>query len=164
MVFYQFDEMLEQSRKYPLVFAVSVHPFVIGQPFRLRAFRDAVRDAVRYIVRHRDRLWIATPARSRAIAEPAERHNAGIAVAHGSRGPIPVRNLPNTAKVWEAVQGDRRHGARASLPHDPFYGKPVKDMIKCSLRSSRETSAGQSMPLFSEPACALKYFCYRSIT
>ncbi len=47
--------MLEQSRKYPLVFAVSVHPFIIGQPFRLRAFRDAVR----HIVRHRD--WLITP-------------------------------------------------------------------------------------------------------
>jgi hypothetical protein len=45
--------MLEQSRKYPLVFAVSMHPFIIGQPFRLRA----VRDAVRHIVR----LWITTP-------------------------------------------------------------------------------------------------------
>ena len=53
MVIYQFDEMLELSRKYPLVFAVSVHPFIIGQPFRLRAFRDAIR--------HRDRLWITTP-------------------------------------------------------------------------------------------------------
>jgi hypothetical protein len=57
MVIDQFDEMLEQSRKYPLVFAVSVHPFIIGQPFRLHAFRDAVR----HIVRHRDGLWITTP-------------------------------------------------------------------------------------------------------
>jgi allantoinase len=57
MVIDQFDEMLDQSRKYPLVFAVSVHPFIIGQPFRLRAFRDAVR----HIVHHRDRLWITTP-------------------------------------------------------------------------------------------------------
>src|SRR5207248_7353675 len=57
MIIDQFDEMLDQSRKYPLVFAVSVHPFIIAQPFRLRAFRDAVR----HIVRHRDRLWITTP-------------------------------------------------------------------------------------------------------
>ena len=57
MVIDQFDEMLQQSRKYPLVFAISVHPFIIGQPFRLRAFRDAVR----HIVRHRDKLWITTP-------------------------------------------------------------------------------------------------------
>ena len=57
MVVDQFDEMLEQSRNYALVFSVSVHPFIIGQPFRLRPFRDAVR----HIVRHRDKLWITTP-------------------------------------------------------------------------------------------------------
>ena len=57
MIIDQFDEMLEQSRKYPLVLAVALHPFIIGQPFRLRAFRDAVR----HIMRHRDALWITTP-------------------------------------------------------------------------------------------------------
>ncbi len=55
----------QQSRKYPLVFAVSVRPFIIGQPFRLRAFRDAVR----HIMRHRDQLWITT---SREIARYRE--------------------------------------------------------------------------------------------
>ena len=43
MVIDRFDDMPEQSRKYPLVFAVAVHRFIIGQPLRLRAFRDAVR-------------------------------------------------------------------------------------------------------------------------
>ena len=57
MIIDQFDEMLEQSRKYPLVLAVALHPFIIGQPFRLRAFRNAVR----HIMRHRDALWITTP-------------------------------------------------------------------------------------------------------
>jgi peptidoglycan/xylan/chitin deacetylase (PgdA/CDA1 family) len=57
MIVDQFDEMLEQSRKYPLVCAISVHPFIIGQPHRLRAFRDAVR----HIMAHRDALWITTP-------------------------------------------------------------------------------------------------------
>jgi len=57
MIVDQFDEMLEQSRKYPLVLAVAVHPFIIGQPHRLRAFRDAVR----HIMQHRDVLWITTP-------------------------------------------------------------------------------------------------------
>src|SRR5271166_1819618 len=57
MIVDQFDEMLEQSRKYPLVFTVSVHPFIIGQPFRLRPFRDALR----HILDHRDELWITTP-------------------------------------------------------------------------------------------------------
>jgi len=49
--------MLAQSRKYPLVFTVAVHPFIIGQPFRLRPFRDAVR----HIMDRRDALWITTP-------------------------------------------------------------------------------------------------------
>jgi len=74
MVTDQFDEMLDQSRKYPLVFAVSVHPFIIGQPFRLRAFRDAVR----HIVRYRERVWITTPG---AIARYYESLPTGTAPA-----------------------------------------------------------------------------------
>jgi allantoinase len=57
MMIDQFDEMLEQSRKYPLVYSVALHPFIIGQPFRLRALRRAVR----HIIEHRDALWITTP-------------------------------------------------------------------------------------------------------
>jgi allantoinase len=57
MIVDQFDEMLAQSRKYPLVFSVALHPFIIGQPFRLRAFRDALR----HILAHREELWITTP-------------------------------------------------------------------------------------------------------
>ena len=42
MMIDQFDEMLEQSRKYPLVYSVALHPFIIGQPYRraLLAFPD----------------------------------------------------------------------------------------------------------------------------
>ena len=57
MVTDQFDEMLAQSAKYPLVFSVALHPFVIGQPFRLRAFRDALR----HIMARKDELWLTTP-------------------------------------------------------------------------------------------------------
>jgi peptidoglycan/xylan/chitin deacetylase (PgdA/CDA1 family) len=57
MMIDQFDEMLEQSRKYPLVYSVALHPFIIGQPYRLRAFRRAVR----HIMQHRDALWVTTP-------------------------------------------------------------------------------------------------------
>jgi hypothetical protein len=39
----QFDEMLEQSARHPLVMNVSVHPYVFGQPFRLRRLRSALR-------------------------------------------------------------------------------------------------------------------------
>jgi allantoinase len=57
MIIDQFDEMRAQSRKYPLVFSVALHPFIIGQPHRLRAFRGALR----HIMAHRDDLWLTTP-------------------------------------------------------------------------------------------------------
>jgi peptidoglycan/xylan/chitin deacetylase (PgdA/CDA1 family) len=57
MIVDQFDEMLEQSKKYPLVFSVALHPFIVGQPFRLRALRDAIR----HIMARRDALWLTTP-------------------------------------------------------------------------------------------------------
>jgi peptidoglycan/xylan/chitin deacetylase (PgdA/CDA1 family) len=57
MVIDQFDELLEQSRKWPLVFSVSLHPFIAGQPFRLRPLRRAMR----HILEHRDAIWVTTP-------------------------------------------------------------------------------------------------------
>ena len=53
----QFDEMLEQSRRRPLVMSVVLHPFVVGQPFRLRPLREALR----HVLAHRDRLWVTRP-------------------------------------------------------------------------------------------------------
>jgi len=38
----QFDEMLRQSERHALVMNVSVHPYVFGQPFRLRRLRQAL--------------------------------------------------------------------------------------------------------------------------
>jgi len=57
MIIDQFDEMLVQSRKWSLVFSLVIHPFVIGQPFRLRALRRALA----HIVKSRDHVWITTP-------------------------------------------------------------------------------------------------------
>jgi len=57
MIIDHFDEMLVQSEKHPLVFTIVLHPFVIGQPFRLRALRRALS----HILDHRDALWLTTP-------------------------------------------------------------------------------------------------------
>ncbi len=57
MMIDQFDEMLLQSKKYPLVYTIVLHPFVIGQPFRLRALRRALT----HINSARDDVWITTP-------------------------------------------------------------------------------------------------------
>ena len=57
MILDHFEEMLLQSRRYPLVFTIVLHPFVIGQPFRLRALRRALGR----ILENRDKLWLTTP-------------------------------------------------------------------------------------------------------
>lgn len=53
MMIDQFDEMLLQSAKWPLVYTIVLHPFIIGQPFRLRALRRALH----HIATRRDDLW-----------------------------------------------------------------------------------------------------------
>jgi hypothetical protein len=57
MLIDQFDEMLEQSAKYPLVCPISLHPFVVGRPYRLRALRRVFE----HIDKHRDQIWLTRP-------------------------------------------------------------------------------------------------------
>jgi allantoinase len=57
MIVDQFDEMLYQSRKRPLVCTIVLHNFIIGQPFRLRALRRALE----HVLRHRNDVWLTTP-------------------------------------------------------------------------------------------------------
>jgi allantoinase len=55
----QFEEMLELSERHSLVCGISLHTFVVGQPFRLRQLRQAlnfIRSHPKY-----DQLWITTP-------------------------------------------------------------------------------------------------------
>jgi peptidoglycan/xylan/chitin deacetylase (PgdA/CDA1 family) len=57
MIVDQFDEMLEQSRRQPLVCPISLHPFVMGRPYRIRRLRRALE----HIARHRGRVWLTRP-------------------------------------------------------------------------------------------------------
>jgi len=57
MIIDHFDEMMAQSRNYPLVFTIVLHPFVIGQPFHLHALRGALSG----LLETRSVLWLATP-------------------------------------------------------------------------------------------------------
>ena len=59
MIVDQFDEMIEQCDEHPLVMNVSIHPYVFGQPFRLRALRRALEHCVDSV--HRDQVWLARP-------------------------------------------------------------------------------------------------------
>ena len=69
----QFDEMLAQSARQPLIFNLSLHPFLIGHAFRLRQFRRLIE----HIAAHRERIWLTRPG---AIAEPARSLPDGIIV------------------------------------------------------------------------------------
>ena len=55
MIVDQFDEMLEQSEKQPLVFSLSLHGFILGQPFRLRPLRQAIKHCVQH--KNADQIW-----------------------------------------------------------------------------------------------------------
>jgi hypothetical protein len=59
MIVEQFDEMIEQSERHPLVMNVSIHPYVFGQPFRLRMIRRAFRHCVAHA--QAARVWWTRP-------------------------------------------------------------------------------------------------------
>jgi peptidoglycan/xylan/chitin deacetylase (PgdA/CDA1 family) len=61
-----FDEMLEQSRRQSLVFGISLHAFLVGQPYRLRHLRRAFE----HLVAHGQDIWLTTSgAIARSFAE-----------------------------------------------------------------------------------------------
>ncbi len=57
MLIDNFDEMLEQSGRQPLVCPISLHPFVVGRPYRIRQLRRAFE----HILQYRDRIWLTRP-------------------------------------------------------------------------------------------------------
>jgi peptidoglycan/xylan/chitin deacetylase (PgdA/CDA1 family) len=69
MIIDQFDEMLEQSTRQALVMGVALHPYIVGQPYRLRHLRRALA----HIAQARDRgaVWVTTPgAIHRHVSQP----------------------------------------------------------------------------------------------
>ena len=61
------EEMLLQSERQPLVYGLTIHTFIVGQPFRIRQFRRVL-DCLE---RHRDKIWFTTPG-------ACARHYAGL--------------------------------------------------------------------------------------
>jgi len=62
MIVDNFEEMLDQARAQPLVMGIALHPYIVGQPFRLRHLRAALA----HIGAKQARLWLS---RSGAIAK-----------------------------------------------------------------------------------------------
>ena len=57
MMIDQFDEMLRLAEEQPLVYSISLHTFLVGQPFRLKHLRAALE----HIAARRDEVWLARP-------------------------------------------------------------------------------------------------------
>jgi hypothetical protein len=56
-LFDAFDGMLEMSRRRPLVFNLSLHPYLIGHAHRLKPFRPFLE----HLAAHRREVWITQP-------------------------------------------------------------------------------------------------------
>jgi allantoinase len=64
LVIGNYEEMLEQSERQPLVMGIALHPYIVGQPYRLRELRRALERIVTDA-----RVWLTTPG---AIVEHME--------------------------------------------------------------------------------------------
>ena len=58
MIVDNFDEMLRQSNDQPLVMGIALHPYLVGQPYRL----SHLRRALRHVVKQR-KAWLTTPGK-----------------------------------------------------------------------------------------------------
>jgi allantoinase len=58
MIVDNLDEMLRQSKEQPLVMGIALHPYLVGQPYRLKHLRRALQHVVKA-----KKAWPTTPAR-----------------------------------------------------------------------------------------------------
>lgn len=69
-----FDEMLAQSRNQPLVCGITIHTFIVGQPFRIRQFRRVLD----HVTSNAADVWFTTAG---AVAD----HYAGLFASAAGR-------------------------------------------------------------------------------
>jgi peptidoglycan/xylan/chitin deacetylase (PgdA/CDA1 family) len=58
MIVDNFEEMLRQSKAQPLVMGIALHPYIVGQPYRLRHLRRAPRHIAKA-----KQIWLTTPGK-----------------------------------------------------------------------------------------------------
>ncbi|MFZ4649086.1 MAG: polysaccharide deacetylase family protein [Rubrivivax sp.] len=71
MIIDHFDEMLEQSASQVLVMGIALHPYIVGQPYRLRHLRRALQHIDR--VARSGGVWLTTPGAICAQVSSADR-------------------------------------------------------------------------------------------
>jgi allantoinase len=116
MIIDQFDEMLDQVRRRPLgpalVMGIALHPYLVGQPYRLRHLRRALR----HITQHRDaggqggspEVWITTPGAivdALDATDPAKAAKAADAANPPLRRPGRVGQAAGLAEAPPLVAG-----------------------------------------------------------
>jgi len=74
MIVDNLDELLHDAESAPRVMGIALHPYLIGQPYRLRA----IRAALEHVAQARDRgsIWMTTPG---AIFEHVQSQDAAVA-------------------------------------------------------------------------------------
>ena len=65
MIVDNFDEMLRQSESQPLVMGIALHPYLVGQPYRLRHLRRALQ----HVLANPEKVWFTVPGRICAHVE-----------------------------------------------------------------------------------------------
>ena len=105
MIVDNFDEMLAQSKAQPLVMGIALHPYIVGQPYRLRHLRDICPQVNR--ARTRDRTCTRTSIR-KPPPTPAEDHGCSIR----SLDAVRAWTTPKEAVLVGRVLG-RLHAASA---------------------------------------------------
>ena len=71
MIMANFAQMRDQASGGPLVMGIALHPYIVGQPYRLRYLRPASPE----IAKLRDRIWLT---RAGTIADHVRRLEPGI--------------------------------------------------------------------------------------
>ena len=98
----QFEELLRQSAKQPLVCGIALHTMIVGQPYRLRALREALQ----HIANHpqKDKVWFTRPG---AIYD----HCA--ALPKGTMVPPPGCKAGTIGAMVRGLHCDRQWGRRS---------------------------------------------------
>ncbi|MDJ0704820.1 MAG: polysaccharide deacetylase family protein [Leptolyngbyaceae cyanobacterium MO_188.B28] len=75
MIIDNFDEMRDQAQHQSLVFGIALHPYIVGQPFRLKHLRRALKYIAQYTIQGSDIIWLTHPG---AIAQYVQNLPAGV--------------------------------------------------------------------------------------
>ena len=71
MIVANFEEMSLQAQEGPLVMGIALHPYIVGQPYRLRFLRQALKE----IVRRGQEVWLTRPG---AITDHVKQLEPGL--------------------------------------------------------------------------------------